>query len=299
MAGLLLALLSSLLFAVSNVFIRQAVFRTGEAFTSIPISALCGVVLFAVPLLISGEFRELASFSSLALVSMAGAGIVHFVFGRVLAYTGIRLIGANRAVTILAGNILVATLSGIVFFEEPLTISLGLGFVFIVAGVLIIGSTIHSRPGGEKAVYISPMKGVLASIGGALCWGSSPLLIKIGFAEGASAFSSVFVANAAAAVVTAFSLFHGESVEKMRRLGRSSLPPLAVGGVTVAMAQLCRYIALAYSPVSLVAPVAGTTPLFVLPLSYIINRSIEVFNIRIVFGTLVAVVGVFLIFWTA
>jgi len=297
--GLLLALLSSLLFAIRNVFIRQGVYRTGEAFTSIPINALCGVVLFAVPLLISGEIRELPSFSSLVLVSMAGAGIVHFVFGRMLAYTGLRLIGANRATTILSGNILISTLSGIVFFKEPLTLFLVLGFVMIVGGVLIISSTIHSGSKGSKSVSTSPMKGIIASIGGAVCWGSSPALIKIGFAEGASILTSIFVANVAATVVAGLCLVHRENLEKVRRLGRSSLPSLTVGAVTVVIAQLFRYFALAYSPLSLVAPVAGTSPLFVLPLSYAINRSIEVFGVRILLGTVVTVVGVFLIFWMA
>ena len=87
------------------------------------------------------------------------------------------------------------------------------------------------------------------------------------------------------------------NIEKIRRLNRSSLLPIAIGSVAVAIAQLFRYLAFEYSPISLVAPIAGTSPLFVLPLSFIINRSIETFGIRIIIGTFAAVIGVFLIFW--
>ncbi|MDB4444558.1 DMT family transporter [bacterium] len=297
MVGLLLALISSFLFALSNVYIRQGVFRSGESFSPIPISGLCGVVIFGVPLFISGEFRELTSFSSLALISIAGAGIVHFVFGRVLAYAGVRLIGANRATTVLNSNILIAALSGIILFNEPLTAFLVLGFVFITSGVLIICSSIYSSAKGGSSAAVSPMKGIFVSLGGAFCWGISPMLIKIGFTEGVSTLSSIFVSYVAASIVVAFLMFHRGNVEKMRRLDRSSLLSIVKGSVAVAIAQLFRYFAFEYSPISLVAPVAGTSPLFVLPLSFMINRSIEAFGIRIIAGTIATVIGVFLIFW--
>ena len=47
--------------------------------------------------------------------------------------------------------------------------------------------------------------------------------------------------------------------------------------------------------VSVVAPLAGTTPLFVLALSRIFLRDLEPLSVRLVVGTLLIVLGVYLI----
>lgn len=299
MLGLLLALLSSIVFAISNVYIRQGVGRAGESYSPVPISLFFGIVVFAVPLFISGEIRELTSFSSLALGSIAGAGIVHFIFGRTLAYIGIRLIGANRSSPIHTGSILVTTILGIVFFKEALTIYLVLGFIFITSGVLIISSTVYTVKKEEKSADSTLFKGVLAAFGAALCWGVSPVLIKIGFAEGVSPLPAIFVSYVASSFVVSFSLFHRKNIEKIRKLNRYSLIPIIVGTVAVTIAQLLRYVAFKYSPISLVAPIVGTSSIFVFPLSFFINRSIEAFGVRIIMGIFATVAGIFFIFWIA
>ena len=67
-------------------------------------------------------------------------------------------------------------------------------------------------------------------------------------------------------------------------------------GLSVLAGQLFRYTALGYSPVSVVQPLIGTSVLFVLLLSFMVNRKIDVFNFRVIIGILVIVLGTFLIF---
>jgi len=54
-------------------------------------------------------------------------------------------------------------------------------------------------------------------------------------------------------------------------------------------------VALSLEQVSVVAPLAGTAPLFVLPLSYIFLRGVEALTGRIVAGALLIVAGVVLL----
>ena len=80
-------------------------------------------------------------------------------------------------------------------------------------------------------------------------------------------------------------------------MSRSSLIPIIIAAVATTIAQALRYIALDYTPISMVTPIIGTSTLFVFPLSFIINRQIEAFNLRIIMGGIATVAGVFLMFW--
>ncbi len=119
MIGLVLALLAGFCVSVSMVYLHRGVHRSGEVSSSIPIFAFAGLVFFAIPVFISGEFAQLTSVTWLGFGSLAGAGLVHFIFGRILAFTSIRLIGANRAVPIFSIQVPIAVILGILFLRDP------------------------------------------------------------------------------------------------------------------------------------------------------------------------------------
>jgi uncharacterized membrane protein len=54
-------------------------------------------------------------------------------------------------------------------------------------------------------------------------------------------------------------------------------------------------LALSFGTVSVVAPLASVSPIFVLALSFFFLRGIDILNRRIVLGTLLIVSGVYLI----
>jgi len=298
--GLILALFSGFSFSLSNIFVRKGVHRSGEAFSIIPIFAFLGTLFFGVPLLISGEAEQLASLSWLGVSALGGAGILHFILGRISAYTGIRLIGANRTVPILTCSILIAALLGIFLLGEPLTVSLVLAVLLVVGGMILISTRGNSKTEQSGMPRGFLVKGVLAALGGALCWGISPTLVKVGLKEVGSPLLATFVSYAASSIVIGFSLFSPRNSEKLRRLTRPAVIPIIIAAVAVSVAQILRYWALNYSHVSLVEPLIGSmNSLFIFPLSFLINRQIEAFNLRIIMGAIAVVVGVSLIFWVA
>jgi len=298
--GLILALFSGFSFSLSNIFVRKGMHWSGEAFSIIPIFAFLGTVFFGVPLLISGEAEQLASLSWLGVSALAGAGILHFILGRISAYTGIRLIGANRTVPILTCSILIAALLGIFLLGEPLTISLVLAVLLVVGGIILISTRGNSKTEQSGMPRGFLVKGILAALGGAICWGISPTLVKVGLKEVGSPLLATFVSYAASSVVIGVSLFFPRNSEKLRRLTRPAIIPIIIGAVAVSVAQILRYWALNYSHVSLVEPLIGSmNSLFIFPLSFLINRQIEAFNLRIIMGAIAVVVGVSLIFWVA
>lgn len=296
MTGLVAALIAAISFAASTVFIRKGVYKTGESFSSIPISVFLGMVFFTIVLLVTGRAGGITSLSWLGIGSLAGAGIIHFVLGRALAYYSIRIIGTNRAVPIAASNMLVATVLGILLLREPLTIPIVLAILLIMGGVVIISTTGFSNTGKEKIPRGLFLKGIYAALGAAICWGVSPILIKVGLRE-ADSFLAIFVSHLAASVVVAGLLLQPANAGKMRRVSRTPFILLTAAAAATALAQMLMYMALDFSPAGVVASLIATNTLLIFPLSFLINRRIEAFDPKTIGGAIAVVGGVFLMFW--
>ena len=298
MIGLIIAMFAGSFNCLSTIFIRKGTYRSGESFSPLPISNFAGMTIFGLAILVLGLTNQLGSLSWLGFGSLAAAGVLHFIVGRYLGYIGIRLIGANRANPITASNILVSAALGIVFLGEPVTIYLVLAILLIFGGIILIG-----RTGNSEKLDISKAnltKGLIATLGGALCWGSSPALVKIGLREVNSPLVATFISYASAFVIASLLLSHQGNRDKLRQLKRDALIPLGMSALSVSTAHLLRYIAIAYSPISLVQALAmSVNGLLIFPLSFLINRRIEVFDPRIIVGAVIIVSGVLLIFLTA
>jgi uncharacterized membrane protein len=68
-----------------------------------------------------------------------------------------------------------------------------------------------------------------------------------------------------------------------------------IAGIMENAAVLLTIMALGVGAVSVVLPLTGTAPVFVLLLSAVFLRGVEVLNGRVVLGTLLIVAGVYLI----
>jgi len=288
--GLIITLLSAVVFAGGNVLTRKGVYHAGESFTGVFISIFVGVLFFALLTLFSGAWHRLLSLSWQGFTLLGVAGIIHFVLGRYLAYDCFRFIGVNRGSVILRSSNFYAVILGILFLKEPVTPFLVLAVLCVTAGVTLV-----SVERGDEVSKL-PSRGVLAGLGGAFCWGTSGVLIKPVIEEIGSPLAAAFISYIAAFLVVAGFLFGRGQRKQLTQLHREALVPLVISAILIAVAQLLRYLALSYSPVSVVSPLIGTSSLFVFFLSFLLNRNIEVFSWRVFIGIVVTVVGTFLFF---
>ncbi|MBA7703061.1 hypothetical protein ES703_111843 [subsurface metagenome] len=183
-----------------------------------------------------------------------------------------------------------AVILGVVVLQEPFTSLLVLGVLCIASG-----ATLVSMERGSEVTKIHS-RGILAGLGGALFWGTSGVLIKLALEEVGSPYAAALVSYTAASLVMAGLLFGKRQREQLLHLSRQSLILLLMGGTLTAIAQLFVYVALSYSPVSVVTPLIGTAVLFTFFLSFLFNRSIEMFTWKVFIGILATVVGTFLLF---
>lgn len=298
--SLIIILISAVFFSIQGICVRRAVYITKESFTSTATSTFLGVIFFAASVSVSGEWSKLWSLSGQGVILLGAAGIIHFVAGRLLVYNAFRLIGANKAGALSRTNPIYAVMFGVIFLNESLTIFLVLGVLCIVTGAVLIGLEKESVSGvGRSGFSSTEAKGILAALGGAVCFGTSAVLIRPVVEEVGSPFIGAFVSYVAASVVMAFFFVKRGNRQQMARLRLfpSAIIYLMTGGISISIAQLLKYTALVYSPASIVVPLLSISVLFAFFLSLLINRKIEVFTLKVISGILCVLAGTFIIFY--
>lgn len=295
--GLIFAILSAICFAGSTVFIRRGVSKIGESFTAVVVSLSIGLPFFAASAFFSGEWDELWSFSWLGIVALGAAGIIHFVAGRLFFYNSYRLIGANKASAISRTTPFYTLAFGLLFLNESITTSLILGVLCIFTGAILVSTerkSVSKETG--KGFSKTEVKGILTALGGAACWGISPVIIRA-VVKGASSPSAAALVSYVAASIVVACLFsrrqHREQVVQLHSF--KPLIPLIIAGIFVSVAQLLNYAALIYTPANTVVPLLGTSVLFVFLFSFFLNRNIEVFTLKVTLGLVATVIGTYLI----
>ena len=288
--GLILSILAALGFALASVFVRRGTVRAGESFTAVSISVFLGTVLFLLFIMFTAKWNAFLSISWRGWLLLGAAGIMHLVAGRFFFYTSIRLIGANIALSIIQTSIFFSVILGVLLLGESITVLLVVGVLFLGFGAILIST--HKAEQAPK-VHI---KGILAALGGAVLWGASGVLIKPAVAEVSLPYVATFVSYLTASFVLAASLIHREQREQLMELKRESLLPVIIAGVFSSVGQLLRYTALGYSPVSIAQPlIASTSVLFTFSLSFLFNRNIEVFSLKVIVGTAAIIIGAILL----
>lgn len=297
--GLVFALLAAVSIAASTVYIRKVVSQTGEAFTGAAITVFTGVLFFTASIFLSGGWSKLWSISGKAFILLAAAGILHFAAGRLLAYTSLRLIGANKASAFVATMPFYALILGVIFLNESITTYLILGVSGIVGGASLVSFERKSvSEGKQKGAFGTEVKGIVAALGAAACWGTSPILIKPAVEEIGSPAVAAFVSYIAAAIVMALLLSRRQHRQQMRQLRfAGALVPLVISGIVISFSQLLRFTALGYSPASMVTPLMSTAGFFIYLFSFFVNRDIEVFTPKVISGMVIIAIGTFFIFY--
>ena len=277
----LVALVAAFSSAGATIFIRQGV-RGSTAFAGFWINLVVGTLgLWAAVIATGGVGR--VSAAGLALFGLAG--LVGTVGGRLLRFVSIEKVGASITAALTNLNPLISSCLAIILLGERVKVSIVTGTVVIVLGTVLLSA-------GGRRVGLRPSHLVLPLLSAA-CFGVVAILRKVGLGQmGAVAGSAVNVSTALVAF-TAFLLTSGNR-DAMTCRGRS-LAFFVAAGIAENAAVFLNVVALGLGTVSVVAPLYGSAPIFVLLLSFLFLRGVEVPSSRVILGTLLIVAGVALI----
>ena len=276
-----LALAAAILSAGATIFVRQGL-RGSDPYTALWINVVVGTIgLWIAVLLTSG----LNAISLSGVVFFFLAGLIGTVAGRFLRFVAIEKVGASIAAAVVNLNPLVSTILAILVLGEHVTPALVAGTT-----VVVLGTTLLSISGGPLGFRPWQLAYPVLS---AVCFGVVAVLRKLGLSQTGAVQGSAINVTTALIAYTALLVATGNR-SAMRCRGRT-LACFVAAGVAENGAEFMNVVALGLGTVSVVAPLYGASPIFVLLLSLLFLRGVERLNARTVVGTLLTVVGVALI----
>ncbi|MBI2886303.1 MAG: DMT family transporter [Chloroflexi bacterium] len=143
-----------------------------------------------------------------------------------------------------------------------------------------------------NATGVGATYGYLFALGASASYGLAQVLTRYGVSQ----FASPLVGASISLLVGAIGLGLLSARELLPQLtgagGRRGLLLFSLAGVTAAGGVVMNYIALSYAPVVIVSPVLGVNPLVTLFFAAIFLRSLERITPRLVFGSVLVVLGV-------
>jgi drug/metabolite transporter (DMT)-like permease len=320
--GVLYAALGAFTFALNNVTMRRGVV-TGSVLQGMALTVPIGGLSFLVMTVIFGELGQLVVFPTAALIWLACQGVVHFVIGRYCNYKSNQLMGVNLTAPVVQLQVPFAMMLAVVILHERFTVlqtigsGLMLGGSFITQGNIDKGkrrasaplsaTPIATVPSPEELASVEPKRkstfqprvfsGYAFALGAAVCYGSSPLMVRQAFlqAPGASTAAGGFLAYTAATLFFSLILLKPGCLGNIKSMKRENLPWFLSSAVLVAVSQAFVYASLAVAPLMVVTPILQLSLVFRLFLSQLVNRDHEVMNSAVLIGAFTAVLGSILV----
>ncbi len=284
--GELMAISSSLIFAIGQGCIRQGMRTASPFLSSLIINQMVSLGGLTVSLY-RGTLQD-SSFTPLlwfVAMGIAGPGI-----GRITHLIGITKMGLTRSVTIASATPIWATLIAIVVLGDSPTFPVLLGTVAIVSGVwlLSIREDVSQAFGAWfRGTLIFPL---IASVAYAV----APIFVMLAFAQQETPEVALAVGWTAGNLV----LLAGRPLlprwEGAQLLRRDVFWLITAGGLNILTAFLLT-TAFTLAPISTTLPLSRTAPIWVLLVSYLFLGQLERVTWRTVMAAVMVVTGGILI----
>ena len=284
--GVAIAFISSVFFASSGVTTRRGVYG-GGVYSTVLISVLIGIPMYLTALKSGVTGMEIPRLSPYAVALFMLAGIVHFVLGRFTLYYAIHEMGSSASYPIMSTSNVLSAIIAIPILGEILSINK-------VFSVVIVSVGIYFMAVGN--IYVREFRrGFPPALLTAFLFASSSLLVRAALLINRAPITGVLISYSTSIPFLIGLLGHEEYLNELITLDRVKLGYMVLNGILVNMGQFFRYISLNMVEVSIVGIVFSGTPLLTILLSYLVNRDIELINRRIVYSSILIVIGIILI----
>jgi uncharacterized membrane protein len=277
-----LALAGALCSAIATVTFRQGLVGHSNTYAGFWINLAVGTVCVWVPTLL---IVPVSAFDARALPFFIASGLLGTVVGRFFRFLGIAKVGAPVSAAINNLNPFISTGFAILLLGEQVTIPILAGTFVIVLGTILLsfsGRYVGFRPRHLIYPFLS-----------ALCFGAVAIIRKMGLSHAHPIFGFAINVTTALIAFTAYLVASG-NLRSLACNGKS-LWYFVWAGFTENLGVFLVLVALSLGQVSVVTPLNGTAPLFVLVLSWLCLQGVDRLTGRVVVGSVLIVLGVFLL----
>lgn len=282
-ASALLATLSAVFFAVEISLIRKSTVK-GEPIDAAMITMWINLLIFApLALFYYPDF----GLNIKTILAFTAAGIFGSFLARICLYEGTKRVGASKSSPILKGDLLIASLVGLIILEEPITTGHISGILVLLAGVILVSYEMEKEKTGSNW---KPKIGLLYPFGAMIFSGLSRPFAKVGLSAGTPVIAGLTVKFfVATAILSTYYIKKGNSpLAPFKARGRNYF----IGaGIATSIGMWLIYSALRSSRVVVVMPFWSLSPLFVLVISYFFLKRLESISGKLILGTILVIIG--------
>jgi DME family drug/metabolite transporter len=270
---------AALCFSIAHILIRRGLVESNAmtgSFISLSISAV--VLWLLVPFFVPGS-----SFLHPAIVYFIVAGIFAPGIGRTLSYVGIERVGVARSVPIVNASPIFASIFAVFYLGEVWVAQNIVGTLLVICGVIMLTMVKPATGEWRKTDIVYPVLGAIA-------FGISANLRKGGL-EAINVPVLAAAVTALTAALFSLGLLQFKGGKQAFKLSRRSGAWLFTAGFFNTAAMLSVFYALSFGKVVIVEPLVSSNPVLTLLLTSIFLKDLEVLSIRVIMGSLLAVVG--------
>jgi DME family drug/metabolite transporter len=295
MIGELAALGAAISWTISAMLYGKALQQTKPISANI-VRLSCTSAVLLIILAVAAGFGALPTLRLDIAALAAISGIVGLGLGDTLYMVSLKLIGVARAVPITCTYPLFNLLWAVFFMGEKVTLSLVLGVVIIFLGIWLLSHEKGNSDVRGQSKFL--FKGVAAALATALLWSVSIAMMGIAVKETPSLNDALIINTIRTAAIAALLLALSPMIDRQRnflKMKRRTVATLIIGGL---VALGLGWFFLAYSfigiPESQAVPISSATPLFSTLVAIVLLR--EKVTARNVLGSIIVVIGIFLVF---
>jgi uncharacterized membrane protein len=276
-----MALASAFCSALATIFIQRGL-HGSNFYAGFWINVVVGMVAlwFAVLVLVPP-----GGFTWRAVPYFVLSGVLGTAAGRFFRVVAIEKVGGPVAASINNLHPFIATSLAILLLGERVTLSVIAGTLVIVLGTVLLSQS-GRHVGFEPRDLVYPFLS-------ASCFGVVAVIRKMGLSQVGPLWGSAI--NVTAAMVAATGFVLGTGNWSALRCDRRSLLYFVGAGITENAGVFLILLALGLGEVSVVIPLAGTAPLFVLLLAFLFPGGMQRLTWRVVLGSALIVLGVVLL----
>jgi len=296
MIGELAALGAAICWTVSAILYREALLKTKPVSANI-VRCVCTSLVLVVCLAVIGKFGALMSLPADAVSLACASGIIGLGFGDTLYMVSLKLIGVARAVPITCIYPMFNLLWTIFLVGETVTLQVVLGAVTIVLGIWLLSQGKETGLAEKQKKVV--VKGMASAVATAVMWSISITMINMAVNETGTLDNALTINTIRVTAIAVSLLASAPMIDRdldFLKMQKKTLIALIAGGV-VALGLgwfLLTYSFAINTPESRVVPISSTTPLFSTLVGIVLLH--ERVTARNVLGSIVIVIGIFLIF---
>ncbi len=290
--GELAGLGTALCWSFGSVFFTISSRRLGHHVVNRTRLALALLLLAIAHFIMYGRFVP-AHTTSYHLFWFGLSGIIGFAIGDTLLFRAFVLLGARLSMLLMCLVPVFGTIIAWLFLHEILDLTKIIAIIITIAGV----AWVVTERRNEKYKKSHDVEGIICGIGGALGQAVGLILSKKGLGSDFSALSgNIIRVFAATSVLWMITLLRGKIPQTFKKLEDRKGALTMCGGTVFGpfMGVWLSLVAIQYTFVGIASTLMALPPIFLIPLSHWVFK--EKISLGAILGTIVAVIGVALIF---